>query len=242
MAREIADYQDLQDSIKDWLNRSDPTVIARIPTFIYLAERKMFRRYRAPNNEKTILIQMRANPNPPDEVILSDEFDIPDDYLETLTLQMNGKPLVRKSLSEIQNRKFVASGTTFAGTIQGEPKFFARERGIITVWPFPVGNQDIDWIYYCDLSGELVIGTDDNDILRTAPDLYLYGSLLQAQPFLKPTDDEWQLIPTWKTMYEDAFALIEYQRDEDERSGSNVEIQSAFGGSSSVRARFNGNS
>lgn len=237
MAREIENYQDLQDAVRDWLNRSDATVLSRIPTFIYLAERKMFRRYRAPNNEKTILIQMRTTPNPPDEVVVSDRFDIPGDYLESLTLQMNGQTMVRKSLTEIQGRIDAASGPQFSGAVLGEPKFFARERGAILVWPFPVGNQDVKWIYYCDLSGNLELPDDDNDVLRTAPDLYLYGSLLQAQPFLKPTDDEWQLIPTWKSLYDDAFALIEFQRDEDERSGSNVTINSAFGGQAPIRAR-----
>lgn len=230
MAREIENYQDLQDALRDWLNRQDANFLARIPTFIYLAERKMFRRYRAPNNEKSISFDMRVNPNAmnPTELVLQDTIDLPDDYLETLTLQANGAPLVRISLTEMQNRQNVAAGV-FANANANEPEVFCRERGDIVLWPHPVGDTLIELIYYCDMSGGMELPDDDNDVLRSAPDLYIYGSLLQAQPFLKPTDDEWQLIPTWKAMYEDAFGLIEYQRDEDERSGSNVQINSAFG-------------
>lgn len=240
MAREINDYQDLQDAVKDWLNRDD--LIGRIPTFIYLAERKIFRRYRTPNNEKTILVQQRATPNPPDEVIVSDVIDIPNDYLETLNLQWNGKPLTRVSLTNLMNRQHVSGQGTTPGIVQqDEPQVFARNRGNIVLWPFPVGDADIMWIYYCDFSGNLINPSDDNTVLWTAPDLYLYGALLQAQPFLKPQDQEWQLIPVWQKYYEDAFGLVEYQRDEDERSGSNVEIQSSFGSGASVRTNFGGN-
>jgi hypothetical protein len=240
VAREIDDYQSLQDAVRDWLNRDD--LVTRIPTFIYLAERKMFRRYRNPNNEKTITFDMRVDPDAgePTELTLSNQIAIPPDYLEMLTLQANSIPLKRKSLTEIQSRQ--VNGGVNADTVQGEPKYFARNRRNIVIWPFPTGDTLVTQIYYCDFTGNMVVGDDDNDVLRTAPDLYLYGSLLQAQPFLKPTDDEWQLIPTWKMMYEDAFGLIEYQRDEDERSGSNVEINSAFGGSTGARVRSNGNS
>ncbi len=240
MAREIENYQDLQDAIREWLSRQDATVLARIPTFVYLAERKMFRRYRNPNNEKTISFDMRVNPDAmePTELVLQDTIDLPDDYLETLTIQSNGSPLVRKSLTEMQARQNATNGV-FAGSNNGNPEIFCRERGDIVLWPSPIADTLIKLIYYCDMSGGLELPDDDNDVLRTAPDLYIYGSLLQAQPYLKPTDDEWQLIPTWKSMYEDAFGLIEYQRDEDERSGSNVSINGAFGSDNTnlVRSR-----
>lgn len=241
MAREIQDYQSLQDAIADWLNRAALT--ARIPTFIYLAERMIFRRYRNPNNEKTLTYDMRVNPDggDPAQLTLSDQIPFDTDYLETLVLMADGKPLQRVSLTELQSRQF-ASRASVGVTQQGEPERFARHRGRIEVHPFPTGDTLFTHIYYCDFSGQLIEGDDDNDVLRTAPDLYLYGSLIQAQPFLKPTDDEWQLIPTWEKMYGDAFALVEYQRDEDERSGSNVEIKSSFGGGAVTHARFGGNS
>lgn len=228
MAREIDDYESLQEAIQDWLNRAD--LVARIPTFIYLAERKIFRRYRMPNNEKTVTYNMRAVPeydslgsgNSDNQIALASSIDLQSDYLETLTMQANGKPLERLSLTKMQSLR--ASNPGEVGPI----KFFARERGAILFHPFPDGDTVIKWIYYCDLSGNLTADSSDLDVLRTAPDLYLYGSLLQAEPFLKPEEDEYRLLPVWKKMYDEGFVELEFQRDEDERSGSNVEVQSSY--------------
>lgn len=229
MARIIDDYGQLKEEVAAWLNRSD--LEANIPTFIYLAERKIFRRYRMPNNEKTVTYNFKEDPqydslgsgNSANELELTDELDTPDDYLETLSLQWEGKPMKRISLTEMQRLK---NRITTQET--GTPVYFCRERGKMTWWPYPSGDGVLRWIYYCDLSGGFEEDTDDNDVLRVAPDLYLYGALLQAQPFLKPESDEWNLIPVWQQYYDAAFQELEYQRDEDERSGSNVEMKSGY--------------
>lgn len=227
MAREIENYQDLQDAIKDWLNR--PDLVDRIPTFIYLAERKIFRRYRAPNNEKTITYDQRSDPDSQDplQLSLSEKLALPSDYLETLTLQADGFPMTRVSLTELQRRQY-NSAQTNAAFGANPPEIYARSRWNIEVFPSPVGDTLFTQIYYCDLTGLFVESQDDVDVLRTAPDLYLYGALLQAEPFLKPETDEASLLGVWKKFYSEGFAEIEFQRDEDERSGSNVEVKSSF--------------
>lgn len=227
MAREINNYSDLQDAVANWLNRDD--LRTHIPTFIYLAERKIFRRYRNPNNEKTVTYRLRESPQYDSagsssigtELALIDEISLPVDYLETLTLQQNGIPLTRKSLTEMQGLK---SNSPRQGPIQ----FYARERRRLVFWPFPNADVDIRMIYYCDLTGMMTEEDSDHDVLRTAPDLYLYGALTQAEPFLRASEEEMALVQVWKTMFEEAFVEVEYQRDEDERSGSNVSIKSAY--------------
>jgi hypothetical protein len=225
--RQIANYRDLQDAVADWLNRADLNV--RIPTFIYLGERKIFRRYRAPNNEKTITFRMRENPSYYSggsnssgvELGLTDTFDLPADYLETLTLQAGGFPLERVSLTEMQSLRQ-------GSPREGQTRKYARERRRMLLWPRPDSDTDFRLIYYADLSGGFVSDSSDNDVLRTAPDLYLYASLVQAEPFLRATPEELQLMQVWKGLYEEAFAEIEFQRDEDERSGSNVVMKSGY--------------
>lgn len=235
MEREIENYGDLKEAIADWINRAD--LVARIPTFIYLAERKIFRRYRAPNNEKTVTYTLKENPeydslgsnNSSNELELTNELDLQRDYLEMLTIQANGTPIRRLSLSELQERRGRNPG------VIGPIKYFTRERWRILFYPFPDGDTTIKMIYYCDLSGNFVNNASDNSVLRTAPDLYLYGSLLQAEPFLKPEDEEYKLIPIWKKYYNEGFAEIEFQRDEDERSGSNVQVLSPYHSGYNVR-------
>jgi len=226
VARLIQNYQDLQDAVADWLNRTDLAV--QIPQFIYLGERKIFRWYRSQNNEQLQTIDMRVNPDPldPDQVLLSARIDLPDDYLETLTLQANGRVLERISLTELQVRR----GRTATGgsRTRGEPTAFSRQRDGLILDPAPAGDTFITWIYYCDLSGVLDTPTSDNNVLKTAPDLYLYAALLEAEPFLKPSDAAFQRIAVWKSMYEEAKQAILEQNEREAFSGSANQVQSGF--------------
>jgi hypothetical protein len=226
MPREIANYQDLQDAVADYLNRTDLT--ERIPTFIYFGERKIFRWFRQQANEQLQTIDMRLNPDPldPNQVLLSERIDLPDDYLDTLTLQANGKVLRRISLTELQVRR----GRRNNGSAQqvGEPAVFARQRDSLILNPAPDGDTFVTWIYYCDLSGRFDDPADDNSVLRIAPDLYVYAALLEAEPFLKPEDAAFGRIPIWKSMYEEGKQALIDQNEMEAVSGSTNEVESGF--------------
>jgi hypothetical protein len=242
MARLIENYQDLQDTVRDWLNKRN--LDQQIPVFIYLAERKIFRWYRNQNNEKLVRYDMRINPDTQQgstEILLSDQIDLPSDYLESLTLQVHpwnettgtlpdvdGKPLQRVSQQELLARRYARNREGLPYT--GEPEIFARIRDAIVMHPAPETASLVTFQYYCDLSGLLDTPTSDNNVLARAPDLYLYASLLEAEPYLKPEDTAMQRIPIWKTMYEEAKQAIIEQNDAELFSGSVTEIQSAWGG------------
>lgn len=226
MAREIANYQQLQDAVADYLNRTD--LADRIPQFIYFGERNIFRWFRQQANEQLQTIDMRVNPDPldNDQVLLSARLDLPSDYLETLSLQANGVVLQRVSLSELQRQRGrIANG---GARLVGEPRQFARQRDALVLTPAPEGDTFITWIYYCDLSGRFDAPTDDNSVLRIAPDLYLFSALLQAEPFLKPEDDAFARIALWKQMYEEAKQQLIEQNEMEAYSGSVNEVQSGF--------------
>lgn len=226
MARLIQNYQDLQDAVADWLNRTDLAV--QIPQFIYLGERKIFRWYRSQNNEQLTTIDMRVTPDPadPDQVLLSSRLDLPNDYLETLTLQANGRVLERISLTELQVRR--GRNAAGGGQERGEPTAFARQRDGLILNPVPTGDTFVTWIYYADFSGLFDTPTSDNNVLKTAPDLYLYAALLEAEPFLKPSDAAFQRIGLWKSMYEEAKQAILEQNEREAFSGSANAVRSGF--------------
>lgn len=247
MPRQIENYQDLQDAVADYLNRTDLTL--RIEQFIYFAERKIFRWYRNANNEKLVRYDMRRNPDTSPgstESAIFPQIDLPDDYLETLTLRVTswdseapgaelplraGRPLRRISLTELQNRQHQARRN--GDPRPGEPEVFARERDAI--WTFPEIGTDSDWvwewIYYCDLTGLFDTPTSDTNVLKTAPDLYLYGALLEAEPFLKPEDEAMQMIPLWASFFDESKRQIIEQQSMEEFSGSQNEINNSFGSS-----------
>ena len=61
-----------------------------------------------------------------------------------------------------------------------------------------------------------------NWILANAPDIYLYGSLMEAEAFLQ-NDPR---IPLWKAGYDEASLELQLQDDKDRHSGSALTVQS----------------
>lgn len=250
MARRVENYQDLQDLVADYLNRTD--LVERIQDFIYFGERKIFRWYRNQNNEKLVSLDMRANPDggDPSQVLLSGQIDLPDDYLETLTLQSFewnseqvppppdptvgiGRPLQRVSLTAFQAAQYQDNKSGQGRP--GEPSIFARSRDALFLHPVPEGDTFITWQYYCDFSGQFDTPTSDNNVLKVAPDMYTYAALIEAAPFLK-TEEEQKRLRTWVAMYDSAMQEIIEQNDAELYSGSNTEVQGAFGAGASIGA------
>ena len=179
----LSTYTELKTSIGDWLNRSDLTSV--IPDFISLAEAQVERTLR------TRQMSVRANAS----------FDaqygaVPADFLETKSLKLTSTnpqtPLQFLSIDALDNEmtKYTASG---------KPKFFGIVGGQFRIVPTPDANYTTELIYYAKLT-KLSSSVATNWLLTANPDIYLYGSLLQAAPYLQ--DDA--RIQTWATLYERA--------------------------------------
>jgi hypothetical protein len=179
----LTTYTELKTSIGDWLNRSDLTTA--IPDFISLAEAQIERTLR------TRQMIVRANAS----------FDaqygaVPADFLETKSLKLTSTnpetPLQFLSIDALDNEmtKYTASG---------KPKFFGVVGGQFRIVPTPDSNYTTELTYYAKLT-KLSSSVASNWLLASSPDIYLYGALLQAAPYLQ--DDA--RIQTWATLYERA--------------------------------------
>ena len=205
----ITDYLSLQDEIKAYLyNRKD--LDAQIPNFIAIAERKIFRTLRCPENEAIF------NDKAPDNDVL-DQIPQPADFAEVKMLRINSKPLERVSERELEGLRAI----DFAA---GEPSKFARVLNNLKFWRLSDSNYDIELYYWTDLSGALVADTDTNAILTKYPDLYLYGSLIESMPFLV---DDGRLM-TWQEMYSQAMEYVNNLTIEQEYSGSPGQVSSVY--------------
>ena len=221
----LSNYGELKASIADYLNRDN--LVSQIPDFIRLAERKIFRGkrgiqgedipgYRARENETELLFdKILENP-------LTNLLALPADYLEVLTLLADDQPMTRVSLTQIQ--------AEFAQhTKVGRPFRFARRLGEIIFAPFPQEGVIYEMLYYADLSGTLVQDDDTNKVLTANPDVYLYGSLVEAEPFVR--DDKLaEMMGVWRGLWTDSMMQVASQTAEEDRSGSVNVINSAFGG------------
>ena len=194
----LSTYAELKTSIGDWLNRSDLT--AAIPDFISLAEAQVERTLR------TGQMIVRANAS----------FDaqygaVPSDFLETKSLKLTSTnpqtPLQFLSIDALDNEmtKFTASG---------RPKFFGIVGGQFRLVPTPDSNYTTELTYYAKLT-KLSNSVTTSWLLASSPDIYLYGSLLQAAPYLQ--DDA--RIQTWATLYERALNDLQTADDRSASSG-----------------------
>ena len=194
----LTTYTELKASVADWLNRSDLT--AAIPDFISLAEAQIERTLRT----RQMIVRANASFNV--------EFGAtPADFLEVRSFKLSGTnpptPLSFMTIDALD-----AESTKF--TASGRPKFFGIVGGQFRLVPTPDSNYATELTYYAKLS-KLSASVATNFILSASPDIYLYGALLQAAPYLQ--DDN--RISVWATLYERALNDLQTADDRGASSG-----------------------
>lgn len=178
----LTTYAELQASIGDWLARSDLT--SAIPDFITLFEAMANRDIRHRSMLTTATVSFTAN----------DATEaLPTDFLEARSFSLSTSP--RTVLEYVTPQAFDAADT---GAI-GLPARFAIVGSNVKVAPTPDGAYTGALLYYQKIPA-LTGSNASNWLLQAAPDMYLYGSLLQAAPYLK--DDG--RVTMWGSMYDRA--------------------------------------
>ena len=179
----LTSYSTLKSSIADWLNRDDLTSV--IPDFISLAEAQIERRV------PTQKMVKRAN------ATIDTPFSaLPADFLSAKSLVLTStapvQPLVFLTEDELDSKKWVYRTT-------GKPIYFALVGNQIEVLPAPDTSYTAELTYVATLA-KLSDSNTSNWVLERHPDVYLYGSLLQAAPYLR--DDE--RVALWGPLYSQA--------------------------------------
>ena len=194
----LTTYAELKTSIGDWLNRSDLTSV--IPDFISLAEAQIERTLRA----RQMIVRANAS------------FDaqygaVPSDFLEAKSLKLTSTN-PQSPLSFLSIDALDAEMTKYTGS--GKPKFFGVVGGQLRIVPTPDATYTTELTYYAKLA-KLSNSNTSNWLLASSPDIYLYGALLQAAPYLQ--DDA--RIQTWATLYERALNDLQTADDRGASSG-----------------------
>ena len=194
----LTTYTELKTSIGDWLNRSNLT--NAIPDFISLAEAQVERTLR------TRQMIVRANAS----------FDaqygaVPADFLETKSLKLTSTnpqtPLEFLSIDALDNKASEYTGS-------GKPRFFGVVGGQFRLVPVPDATYTTELTYYAKLT-KLSNTVATNWLLTSSPDIYLYGALLQAAPYLQ--DDA--RITVWSSLYDRAMSELQTADDRGASSG-----------------------
>jgi hypothetical protein len=188
----VMTYSSLVENIQSYLERTDQATIDKIPTFIMLAEQVMAADLKFLGN----LIVATSN-------------------------MVQGENIIDKPA---RWRKTVSMNVTVNGVRQ--PVFLRKYEYLREYWPDP-SQQDVPF-FYCDYDYThwMIAPTPDDDyayevlyyerlqpldttnqsnwFTEYAPQALLYGSLLQAMPFLK--NDE--RIPMWQAQYEQIMNVL----------------------------------
>ncbi len=201
MSMNIVDYDSLQAAVADWMNRSDLSV--RILDFIGFVEAEVIRRVR----RKSVRASVVFNAG-------SDQWVLPSDCAELRSLRLDtGIPSQGGPIKIVTQEVLSAQRASSAPT--GRPRYASVLTGSLMLVPTPDADYQVDMIYYQKLT-PLSTGNETNWLILEAPDVYLYGALVAAEPYVE--NDE--RMPMWKERFEDGIAQLEKQREQEEFNAS----------------------
>lgn len=193
----LTTYAELKTSVGDWLNRSDLTTA--IPDFISLAEAQIERNLRT----RQMIVRSTAS--------LTTEYSaVPDDFLEAKTFKLDTSPptpLQFETIDSMDNLSVVY-------TSSGKPAYFSVVGNQFRFIPTPDTTYTGELTYYAKLS-KLSSTNTSNWLLTAAPDIYLYGALMQAAPYLQ--DDA--RITVWAALYKNGLEELKLSDDRGSTSG-----------------------
>lgn len=196
-------YDSLVLNVQQYMERNDADFVAQIPNLIALAESSIAAEL------KTFLQLIVV------ETTLAEGQEVlnkPARWRKTVSMKTNGKPVLLRS------QDYVAQ--YLSESDPGVPKYYADYD--YNNWNFaPAPDQDypVEIIYYAEIQ-PLDESNQQNLWTAIAPQAMLYGTLLQAQGYLKALDK----LPVWKSYYNDAIAAIK-KEDNSRRVDRNATIQ-----------------
>lgn len=196
----LTTYTELKASIADWLVRADLT--ATIPDFISLAEAQIERKLRT----RQMIVRSDAS-------IDTEYSAVPSDFLDTKSLKLNTNPVTPMRFETIESLDQLASRTNASG----KPTYFSIVGNQIRVVPTPDTTYTAELTYYAKLT-KLSSSVATNWLLTSSPDIYLYGALLQAAPYLQ--DDA--RIAVWSALYQSGLDQLQLADDRSTTSGGSL--------------------
>ena len=195
----ISTYAELKTAIASWLDRSDLTDV--IPDFIVLAETRHKRDFKIRRMETRVTANTIAD---------TEYYSLPDNYvaMRNIKLNTNTKTPLEFLTPEIMDR-------LQAGSSVGCPKAYSIKGNTIQVRPIPDGVYEIEISYYKHFT-PLSDSNTTNDMLTNHPDAYLYGALVEAEPYLMND----KRITVWQQFYDRAKVDIIASNERDRHSGT----------------------
>lgn len=188
----VMTYDSLVLDIRSYLERTDTSTLEKIPTFIMLAEQVIAAELKFLGN-----LTVATSTMVPGQAVI----DKPARWRKTVSLNVTvageRRPVLLRRYEYL--REYWPDPTQ-----EGAPEYYCDYD--YTHWlvaPTPDVAYNYEVLYY-ERSQPLDEANQSNWFTQYAPQALLYGSLLQAMPFLK--NDE--RIPLWKAQYDQVMQVL----------------------------------
>lgn len=193
-------FTTLKQDVQRYLERgsslaSDPIVFEQIPRLINLAERRIARELKIQGFINVVTTSVSAG----NSVIPK-----PERWRDTVSMFI-GTGANNDSRTPLYSRSYDYMRSYWPdATVQGQPVFYADyDYNHWLIAPTADATYPLEILYY-QLPDLLDEDTQTNWLTENAPEVLLYGTLLEATPFLK--NDE--RIPVWQNMYDRSAAML----------------------------------
>ena len=193
-------FATLKEDVQRYLERgatlaSDPIVYEQIPRLINLAERRIARELKVQGFINVVTTTLNAGQS---------VYDKPDRWRDTISINI-GTGATNSTRKVLFTRDYEYLRAYWPDESQtSEPIFYSDyDYNHWLIAPTPDDAYPIEILYY-ELPPLLDDSTQTNWLTEYAPQLLLYGTLLEATPFLK--NDE--RIGVWQQMYDRSAAML----------------------------------
>lgn len=185
----IGTFSELQTAIANWLDRDDLT--DRIPEFITLAETRMGRELR----KIVVVAPLTINAG-------EQQTQLPEDCAELRSVRHNGSFTSHLKITTPWGLD------PFRSTGTGVPVAAAVVNNSLLLNIEPDTSYTMEIIYFATIT-PLSTTETVNAELAAAPDLYLFGALCEASPFLEHDER----VALWESKYQAALTAVNAARE-----------------------------
>lgn len=194
MAAYVMTYDSLVQDVIRYSERNDTSFVEQIPRLIAMAEQEIAAQVKTLwelNVVETTLISGSQGAT----------LTKPARWRKTVSMKINGEPVLKRS------QEYVAQYQSEFP--QGKPKYYADyDYNHWNLAPIPDDDYQVEIIYFSRIQ-PLDATNQENLITREAPQALLFGTLLQAQGYLKSPDK----LQIWKQMYDTTMAALKAENE-----------------------------
>lgn len=189
MPAQVMTYDSLVEDVIRYMERDDTSFVEQIPRLIMLAEQEIA------TQVKTLwdlnVVTTTLVPGSQGAVL-----EKPARWRKTVSMKVAGQPVTHRTQDYVSQYQSESDS--------GVPKYYADyDYNHWAIAPVPDSNYTVEIIYYERIQ-PLDSANQQNLITREAPQAILFGTLLQAQGYLKNQDK----LGVWKQYYDNSMTAL----------------------------------